>query len=387
MMALVRLLGVLFSLCLWGCASVAQKTPLLTDNAPLAKALSGELILGHPYTAAELPQHELFELTPTMKNFATAAVAGISGADKKAEALHQALMTSEQRGGRGITYSAYKTNTGINAFEDRQANCLSYTLLYVAMARYLGLKAEVNEVLLPPTWDMRDGDTYVFMRHVNAKVFLSRDDPHSWIKTVKTADVSDIVVDLEMRRFRPHYKQKILGKDLVAAQFYSNRGMELSSEGNPREAFLYLRKALLMSAEPSYVWSNFGSLYRREGFLTEAEAVYLHGLKVNPRDYSIMHNLAGIYKERGDQERADYYQERVRKHRNSNPYYIYRRALDENEKQNYQKALGLIKKAISKEKDEVRFYRLAVAIYDALGDAENAEHMRDKVYQLSTIRF
>jgi Flp pilus assembly protein TadD len=385
-MTLLRFLVVSFCFGLWGCSSVVQKAPLWADHGPIAKALSGELILGRPYTNAELPQHELFELTPEMKSFATAAVAGVQLIDKKAEALHQALMTSEQLGGRGITYSAYITNTGIDAFEKRQANCLSYTLLYVAMARYLGLKAEVNEVILPPTWDMRAGDTYLFMRHVNAKIFLPATN-HSWIKTTRTADVSDIVVDLEMRRFRAHYKQKVISKDLVAAQFYSNRGMELAAEGDSRTAFLYLRKALIMSDQPSYIWSNFGSLYRRQGLLTEAEAIYLHGLKVNPRDYTIMHNLAGIYRETGDMEQYHYYQERVRKHRNANPYYIYRRALEETEKQNYPKALSLIKNAIKKEKDEVRFYRLAVTIYDALGDAENAEHMRNKVYQLSTIRF
>lgn len=374
----------LFSL--WGCSSVVQKAPFTGDQGPVSRALTGELILARPYVASELPNHELFELTAEMKAFASTAVAGMVAADKKAEALHQALMTSEQLGGRGITYSAYITNTGIDAFEKREANCLSYTLLYVAMARHLGLKAEVNEVILPPTWDMREGDTYLFMRHVNAKVFMPS-VTRSWVRSVSTADVSDIVVDLEMRRFRAHYKQKVIGKDLIAAQFYSNRGMELAAEGDSTNAFLYLRKALLMSEAPSYIWSNFGSLYRRQGLLPEAEAIYLHGLKVNPRDYTIMHNLAGLYKEMGNQEQQKYYQERVRKHRNANPYYMYRRAQDAADKGDYDKALGLIKAAIKKEKDEIRFYRLAVTIYDALGDKQNAEFMRDKVYQLNTIRF
>ncbi len=370
----------------WGCASVEQQTPSLGEQGVMAKALSGELVLGRPFIPTELPQHELFELTPEIKNFATAVVAGITSPDKKAEALHQALMTSEQLGGRGITYSAYTTNTGIDAFEQRQANCLSYTLLYVAMARYLGLKAEVNEVMLPPTWDMRAGDTYLFMRHVNAKVFMPRSSGN-WMRQANIADVSDIVVDLEMRRFRSNYKQRVIGKDLVAAQFYSNRGMELAAEGDTHAAFLYLRKALLMNNEQSYIWSNIGSFYRRLNFPAEAEAIYLHGLKVNPRDYTIMHNLSGLYKDIGNLEQSHYYRERVRRHRNANPYYIYRRAQDAVDQQDYTQALQLIKNAIKKEKDEIRFYRLAVIIYDALGDSENAGYMRDKVYQLSTIRF
>ncbi len=380
------LLAISLSFVLSACSSVVQKVPFLTDNGFLAKELSGELILGRAYLPEELPDADLFGLTKEMELFAEAATAHTVRSDAKAEALHQALITSTSYGGRGITYSAYDTITGIEAFERRQANCISYTLLFVAMARHLGLKAEVNEVILPPTWDMRAGDTYLLMRHVNAKVFTPRPNK-TFARVIGTADVSDIVVDLEMRRYRPHYKQHVIGKDLVAAQFYSNRGMELAAEGNVREGFLYLRKALLMSQEPSYIWSNFGSFYRRQKLLPEAEAIYLHGLSINPRDYTIMHNLTGLYKDMGKVEQSEYYQKRVRQHRNANPYYMYKRAEDAMEKNDLNGALVLIKQSIKKEENEARFYRLAADIYDRLGDTENAQHMRDKLYQLSTIRF
>jgi len=376
------------SLCfaLSACSSVVQKVPFLADTGPLAKELSGELILGRPYRPEELPEADLFGLTKEMEHFAETATAGAARSDAKAEALHKALITSSSLGGRGITYSAYDTITGIDAFERREANCISYTLLFVAMARHLGLKAEVNEVILPPTWDMRATDTYLLMRHVNAKVFMPRPN-RSFIRVIGTADVSDIVVDLEMRRFRPYYKQQIIDKDLVAAQFYSNRGMELAAEGDARAGFLYLRKALLMSQQASYIWSNFGSVYRRQKLLPEAEAIYLHGLSINPRDYNIMHNLAGLYTEMGRVEQSEYYQKRVRAYRNANPYYMFKRAEEALEKGDLKEALVLIKKAIKKEGSEARFYRLAADIYDQLGDKENAKHMRDKLYQLSTIRF
>lgn len=378
---------VLVVLLLSACSSVVQKTPFLADKGPLTQALSGELILGRSYKAEELPNVDLFGLTPEMKAFAESATDQVRQLDSKAEALHLALMTSAGAGGRGVTYSAYYTNTGIDAFEQRQANCLSYTLMYVAMARHLGLKAEVNEVMLPPTWDMRAGDTYLFMRHVNAKVFMPHKRSLPWVKVMSTADVRDIVVDLEMRRFRAHYKQHVIDKDLVAAQFYSNRGMELAAEGKTTEAFLYLRKALLMSEKPSYIWSNFGSFYRRHKHYAEAEAIYLHGLAINPRDYTIMHNLAGMYQELGNVEKHQEYRQRVRQHRNANPYYMYKRAEEFVASGDDAKALAVLKKALKKEKGEQRFYRLAAEIYERKGDTHNAEEMRDKIYQLSTIRF
>ncbi|HTF95382.1 MAG TPA: transglutaminase domain-containing protein [Cellvibrio sp.] len=378
---------VLMVLLLGACSSVVQKTPFLADNGPLAQALSGELIFGQPFKSDELPEADLFGLTEEMKVFAETVTASARLKDSKAEALHQALMTSTSAGGRGVTYSAYYTNTGMEAFEQRQANCLSYTLMYVAMARHLGLNAEVNEVILPPTWDMRNTDTYLFMRHVNAKVFMPRKRSMPWVRVMETADIGDIVVDLEMRRFKPHYKQHVIGKDLVAAQFYSNRGMEFAAEGKTREAFLYLRKALIENDDPSYIWSNFGSFYRRLKFYPQAEAIYLHGLSINPRDYTIMHNLSGLYQEMGNTEKYKEYQQRVRQHRNANPYYMFKRAEELAAESKDSEALVFLKKALKKEKDEIRFYRLAKAIYERRGDTANAEEMGDKIYQLSTIRF
>lgn len=377
---------IFFCFALSACSSMVQKVPFLSDKGALARELSGELILGRPYMPEELPEADLFGLTKEMQEFAETATAKATRSDVKAEMLHKALIASASLGGRGITYSAYDTITGIDAFERRQANCISYTLMFVAMARHVGLKAEVNEVILPPTWDMRSTDTYLLMRHVNAKVFLPRPNK-TYVRVIGTADVSDIVVDLEMRRYRPHYKQQVIGEDLVAAQFYSNRGMELAAAGDIREGFLYLRKALMMSQEPSYIWSNFGSFYRRQKLLPEAEAIYLHGLTINPRDYTIMHNLAGLYKDMGKTEQSEYYQKRVRMHRNANPYYIFKRAEEAMGKNDLNGALVLIKQAIKKEDNEARFYRLAADIYDQLGDVENAQHMRDRLYQLNTIRF
>jgi predicted Zn-dependent protease len=100
-----------------------------------------------------------------------------------------------------------------------------------------------------------------------------------------------------------------------------------------------------------------------------------------------MHNLAGLYQELGNAGKYKEYQQRVRQHRNANPYYMYKRAEELVAAGDDTKALSLLKKAIKKEKDEQRFYRLAADIYERKGDTENAELMRDKIYQLSTIRF
>ena len=362
---------------LLGCSALVQRDQVLPDPLALEQALAGRALLGQPYQVQQLPEVELFALTAEMVAFADRAVAGKRGMEAKAEALHHQLMLPQENLGRGITYSAYTTNTAREAFESRQANCLSYTLLYVAMARHLGLNAQYNEVMLPPTWDMRGDDTYLFMRHVNAKVVL----PKLFRSVARLMDVSsgageDIVVDLEMRRFHASYKQRPLSEAEMAAQFYSNRGMELAAGGDARGGFLHLRKALLLDDKASYIWSNLGTIYRRAGLLTEAEAAYLQGLSLNAGDFSVMHNLVGLYRDQGNLEKAEVYRQKVRRHRNANPYYQYKLAQDKFDAQNYAGARQAIEKALKQERKDPRLYRLAEQIYLAQGDAKAAARMR-----------
>lgn len=355
-------LGVLLA----GCATVLPGNGEKPDAHLLNLALSGEPLLGHPYTEAELPERQLFELTPAMRDFAERHTAGIKGDFARARALHYALLTPSTAGGHGITYSAFYTLTGADAFEERQANCLSFTLLYVTMARHVGLDANVNEVDLPPTWDLRNQDAFLFLRHVNSKVKLRRDE---------------VVIDLEMDRYSSTYKQRLISEKLAAAQFYNNRGMELSAEGKFKEAFLHLRKALLLDHEQSYIWNNLATVYRRNGYLKEAEALYLQGLHIDSGDLTIISNLSGLYRQLEEPEKADTFFRLAERHRNSNPYFLYYEANKFLESGDAEQARDLLKKAISKEKAEVRFYDLGVKIYEALGDQKQADAMRKRATQ------
>lgn len=349
-----------------GCATVLPGNGEKPDAQLLSLALSGEPLLGRHYTEAELPDRQLFELTPAMREFAERHTAGVKGDFARARALHYALLTPSVAGGHGITYSAFYTLTGADAFEERQANCLSFTLLYVTMARHVGLDAHVNEVDLPPTWDLRNQDAFLFLRHVNSKVNLRRDQ---------------VVIDLEMDRYNSSYEQRRISERLAAAQFYNNRGMELSAEGEVSEAFLHLRKALLLDDGQSYIWNNLATVYRRNGYLKEAEALYLQGLQIDNGDLTIISNLSGLYRQLDQPEKAEVFFQLAERHRNNNPYFLYYEANRSLQAGNVEQARDLLKKAISKEKAEVRFYDLGVKIYEALGDQKQAEVMRQRAAQ------
>ncbi|MDQ2075729.1 tetratricopeptide repeat protein [Marinimicrobium sp. ABcell2] len=330
----------------------------------LAATLSGEALLGRPVQVDELPEVDLFELTPAMKAMAEELASIHHSPHARAQALHRALLGSPMQGGMGIQYSAYVTGTAAEAFMDREVNCLSFTALYVAMARHMGLNARVNDVKLPPNWDLRDDGSVTVFRHVNAKVMVRGRDT--------------LVVDLEMGQYSPAYQQELISDQRAEAQFYNNRAMELLSAGELEPSFLHLRKAVQLDPAASYAWNNLGNLYHRQQLYPEAEAAFLEGLRLEPDNLSLISNLNHLYQRMGEVAKADYFEQRAREYREGNPYYLYALAREALEKGDANGAYEFIQRSLKKEGEEPRFYRLAERIYQSQGHGDKAAAMAER---------
>lgn len=339
------------------------------NGSDLQEILSGEVLLGEPVQPQDLPDYDLMQLSPMMEVIAEELAMMHSRSFRRAEALHHTLLSSPLVGGQGIRYSALETATAREAFESKRANCLSFTLMYVAMARHMGLDARVNDVKIPPSWRQRDNEALLYFRHVNAKVRLPFGD--------------ELVVDLEMDRYSPVYEQTLISESLAAAQFYNNRGMELAAQGHPKQGFLHLRKALELDSTQSYIWGNLGTLYIRQGYARQAEVAYLAGLSQAEDDLTVMSNLSTLYNKLGETEKADYFLERAREHRESNPYYLYFRAQEKLAEDDLRGALRLLKQAIEQQEREPRFYALAAEIHERNDQSAKAEQMRKKQKRFS----
>lgn len=382
----MKYLSIIFSLLLLSACSSTQEKISFSDPL-ITQALSGKSLIGYSVKTSELPDIDLFDLTDEMKAFAKDAVSSAHNQDEQVEMLHRAILSSED-GGRGIRYSLSSTATPTDVFASKKANCLGHSLLFVAMARYLGLNAHVNQVMIPPYWNINEGtdnkDSFLLIKHVNVKVklrkfaFATRLDGKVQIGTRP-----EIVIDLEMRRFRSIYDQVLLKDDEVAALFYNNRAMEFMADEKNIEAFLYLKKALELQPNANFIWSNLGTLYRRHGQMEIAEAVYLKALSIDPSDLTLLNNLAGIYKQMGREVEKTVYQARVKQYRESNPYYLYQMAIRAKSEGRWDKAADWIAKAISKQKTEERFYRLAAEIYEQQHLFDQAKKMQNKANALA----
>ena len=367
---LSSLIPLIAAILLNSCSSVPPKTKT-SQLTGTERLLSGRLILGRDFAASELPNGDLFEVTAEMAKFANDATRNANTPLTKAVALHKALITSEKEGGQGVKFDAKITEAAPDTFAHKHANCLSFSILYVALARYLNLEAYINTVDIPPSWNMFSDSSVFFMLHVNALVKFPSES-RGFGKT------DYVVVDLQLDQYRPSYHQRMLSNEQVDSQYYSNRSTEALAEGDKEKAFLYISRAMQSERSQSYLWNNLAVVYRRYNLLPETELAYLKGLELKPDDLTIMNNLSVLYRDMGNNDKAQHYAAAAKNYRKSNPYNEYSLATSALTAGDPKQALVHIQQAINIENKEKRFYQLASTIYRELDQPRSSDDMQQQ---------
>lgn len=345
-----------------GCASVrpapsrgAITVDELLAGAPLAPA---------PDAAPLVEDHEVLLVSPEMRAFLDRHVA--PGADRvfRLRQLGNAII----RGGSFRLEYDETTRTASATFHARRGNCLSFSSMFVAMARHLGLSAQYQEVDSPPDWSFRD-DSFVLNRHVDVLVDLGKGGEH--------------VVDFNMDDFRTSYDRRRISDARALAHYYNNVAVERMQAGDTASALGYFRKAADNDASFSPAWTNLGILYMRKGHPAYAEAAHLQALKADPSDLVAVSNLASLYGRQGDRERAAAYRRRVIDHRRQNPYYRFQLAREAFRAEDYAAAIGYLKDAIRMKKNEDQFYFLLGLSYLKKGDAQAARRWLSRAEEVA----
>lgn len=264
-----------------------------------------------------------------------------------------------------LHYNNLKTYTAQETFHAREGNCLSFTNLFVALAREAGLKVYFQEMRVPDNWE-RQGETFMYNRHVNARVNL---DGHG-----------TYVVDFNLTRVRNDFQQQRITDKAALSQYYNNMGVYWMMAERYDLSYLHLQKAISLSDEEAYFWTNLGALYNRVGDDPRSEAAWLHALEIKT-DLSAASNLARYYRRVGNTELEDYFQDQVRRFRQRNPYYLYEIAEAAYYAGEYQESISVLGKAIRMRGNEEQFYRLLGLNYVKTGDTGRASKAIAKAQQ------
>lgn len=329
-----------------------------------------ELLAGAPFSRVQngpdlVEEEEVLAVSGEMRLFLNTNVHRKAGSQVKLWELIDAIINE---GDFGFEFEG-ETRTASETFRLRRGNCLSFSNMFAAMARYVGLEARYQEVDIPPDWTFQ-GDVFLLNRHVNVSVDLGSLGPH--------------VVDLNIDDFRTSYDTRTISDKRALAHYFNNLGVESMQAGDTASALGYFRRAIADNDRQfSPAWTNLGTLYLRNGHPAHAEAAYLMALKVDGKDMVAMSNLAGLYEQQGDEERAAIYRKRVTDHRRKNPYYRYQRARDAYVVGDYGAAISHLKYAIRKQTNEDEFYFLLGKCYLKKGDERAAQRWLAKAEKVA----
>jgi Flp pilus assembly protein TadD len=353
------LLGFVVFVATGATAAAATRQPAFNETELVSGAV---LALAPPDAPIVVPTaDEAFALDAEMEAF-VAPLKGIREPRQRMQALIAAL---EARGMFSLDY-AEVTRTAPGTFHDRQGNCLSFTMLFVTLARAVGLPANYQSVVVPPTWS-NDGQVVV-ANHVNTAVITGRGE--------------ETVVDFNIRPYQSDHRSRRVNDSYALGLFYSNLGAEAMLRDNHAAALVYLREAAHVRPDIAGVWVNLGVLYARHGRYEHAEAAYLRALDIDDDEPSAMTNLSLVYQALDEPELATEYLHRVQGYRERNPYYHFASATKAYEEQQFEVALASLRKALRLKSDEGEFYELRGQVETALGKARDATQSfeRARVY-------
>jgi tetratricopeptide (TPR) repeat protein len=351
-------------LLLGGCAGLPQQAEVSPDDLAWVDAGAGLLPASGGVPVEDLSS--LMRVTPEMRSFAHRATDGRSGFAAKATALADALGDVE---GRHVVYDADATLTAQQAFEQRRANCLSYTLLYVALAREVDIPAQFNEVDIPPVWDLGDDKTSVLYRHINAKLDL----PTPYYR----------IIDVSGDEYDPAFDQRVIPDSEAMAQFYNNRAVELRLQQHLPEALRYQLRALELAPEVAYLWTNLADLYLLDGNLRAARIAVTQALKVDPSSMLSYDAAAHVYEQMGQPVLARYFHDRAQVFLDQNPYYHYQLALEALRDGNDKVAFTEGRRAILIYPKDGRFFFLMAVVLDRMGDLRLSSESLQAALKLS----
>jgi Tfp pilus assembly protein PilF len=353
-----RLVGIALISMLTACVSL-DNTPTASPRKITAEMLLESSPLAEFGTADQLPDVEMLAITPEMKAFLDQHVNLKDGQNERLAQLVIAVMGEDRF---QLAYDD-STRTAAETFDSRRGNCLSFTNMFIAMAREVNLDAYYQEVDIPPDWSM-SGQTYLLSQHVNV--------------IVEIRNALSRVVDFNIYDFHSLNESREISDQRARAHYFNNIGVERMLDDEAGLAYANLQQSLFEDRDFVPAWINMGILHRREGYPYFAEAAYLQALHLDRGNLLAMSNLANLYQELGKEDLHQQYLYWVQSHRNQNPYYRYQMANMAFSEGDYTAAIDHLKAAIRKNKDDDRFYYLLSLSYLMSGDREAAERWMEQ---------
>jgi tetratricopeptide (TPR) repeat protein len=207
----------------------------------------------------------------------------IAGPGDDRERLKRLQSVLLDRGSYAFEYDTVATFTASEAFATRRGNCVSFTNLFIAFGRAIGIPLQAA-LLFRKARSEREGDLVMLFNHMVA---------------VHPKGRYHTVYDFYMTRDDTQVDLRLVDDLAVAAISASNRGVESLRQGDLESARNLLERATKLDPTLPDLQSNLGIVKWRQGDYDGALAVFRRGLDIDPHRPALLHNLAALYIEQG----------------------------------------------------------------------------------------
>lgn len=358
------LIALLLLLCAGGCAL----TPLASDPANVPWM---DQAFGYDPGLVRVSAASLFELDDQLvQSLRPKPDVGSDPAARRAHLL--TLLFGKDM--KAFAYAGGHSTVAAETWRNQRGDCLSLSVLSVALARKLDLPAQLQEVRVPASFDRR-GNVDFLNAHVN--VLMRAEQP---LRAPSPGLPSgDIVIDFEPR-IGSRQRGTPLSDTAVLARFLNNMASEHLAQGNERMAYAHFKAAIL--AQPSYSasYNNLAQQYLRVGHADAAEALLRRALLLNKANDLALGSLHRLLLSQGRDAEAQVYEQLLLARRDQDPYYWLGLGLERLRQAQYSAAVEALERAqaLTTGFDEVH-RNLAIA-YSYTGQQHKA---RDQLAVLS----
>jgi Flp pilus assembly protein TadD len=201
------------------------------------------------------------------------------------KALQQSFF---DRGEFVFDYEQARTLTAEEAFAVRHGNCMSFTSLFIALSRSVGLPTFLVAVERDPAIE-KDDNLVVVNRHVVAG-YRAPDKIH--------------LFDFYVAAVEPAIERNVVDDLGASALYHTNIGGREIRRGNYHEAVRHLEIATVIEPDWAPAWVNLGVSRMRTGDEAGAMEAYRQALIAEPGNSSALVNMAGVYRSQGLEEEA-----------------------------------------------------------------------------------
>lgn len=270
--------------------------------------------------------------------------------------------------GLALEYNVHATHTVAETYANRRGNCLSFTLMFIVLAREAGLDAYAQEADQVLAWMEEGRDDLVYHAgHVNVGVRI-------WQRR--------FVVDFD-RTIVAAVKPRPITDQRLLAHVYNNRAAEQMVAGDLEGARQLLGQAF--GLEPRFLpaLNNYGVLHARAKNISAAEQAYATALALQPDHIPTLTNLALLYRQSGELSKALLYEKKRAESLFRDPYYHYARGLQHEKGDDIESALHAYTQALRLNNKEPRFFLAVARLLQRLGDEQGAARALERARLLS----